>query len=148
MLFNLIEHVENPGAILEKCEKLLTPDGILVIQTPNIDSLDHTLFRNGHWGGYHCPRHWILFNRPSFETLLSKCRLKIDQFKYIQGAHFWSVSLLHIFWKLKLIRAGKKRALSAHPLYFPLAAFFAGVDILRGLFMKGSQMVLVCKKQS
>lgn len=32
---SMIEHLENPSAFLQECQKLLNPDGILIITSPN-----------------------------------------------------------------------------------------------------------------
>ena len=39
-MLNLIEHVDNPGELLKKAYSVLSPDGIVLIKTPNTDSLD------------------------------------------------------------------------------------------------------------
>ena len=70
LMLNLIEHVANPGVVLEKVSRLLSSDGILLLKTPNIDSLDMKIFKHGNWGGYHCPRHWVLFNIDSLTQLM------------------------------------------------------------------------------
>jgi 2-polyprenyl-3-methyl-5-hydroxy-6-metoxy-1,4-benzoquinol methylase len=67
LLLNLIEHLPNPLDILSKCKNLLNDDGIIVIQTPNYESLDCKLFRNFNWAGFHTPRHFILFNEKSIK---------------------------------------------------------------------------------
>ena len=51
LMLNLIEHVDNPGELLRKAHRLLAPNGIVVVKTPNTDSLDARLFRNRNWGG-------------------------------------------------------------------------------------------------
>src|SRR6185503_4606658 len=94
LLLNLIEHVANPAAVLRKAGSLLSPTGVLVIKTPNHRSLDARLFRRRNWGGYHCPRHWVLFTRESFERLAASAGLRVVRTSYTQGAPFWAVSVL------------------------------------------------------
>src|SRR5215831_10872581 len=50
LMLNLIEHVDNPEELLRKAHSVLSPDGIVLIKTPNTDSLDARLFRNRNWG--------------------------------------------------------------------------------------------------
>lgn len=64
LMFQVLEHVEDPPVILEAVSRLLAPGGIFVVETPNILSLDAKIFRRRYWGGYHFPRHWNLFHAP------------------------------------------------------------------------------------
>jgi 2-polyprenyl-3-methyl-5-hydroxy-6-metoxy-1,4-benzoquinol methylase len=67
-----IEHVEQPDAFLRAIKKVLKPGGKLVVVTDNTDSYDFRIFKNSHWGGYHFPRHWNLFNRKNLAKLAEK----------------------------------------------------------------------------
>lgn len=140
LLLNLIEHVENPYRVLEKARSLLAPTGLLVIKTPNHRSLDASLFRDKNWGGYHCPRHWVIFTRASFEQIARKAGLKVVQSSYTQGAPFWTVSVLGWLDQKNAVRITTERPAWTHPLYAPLAAFFAGIDFARGAVTPLSQM--------
>ncbi len=146
ILLNLIEHVAAPQTILQKVEQLLSDDGIILIKTPNTDSLDAVLFKNSYWGGLHCPRHWALFNNKSFNHLLNTTKLKIHQKKYTQGAPFWAYSVMHFLNNKKIIRLSKESPMIYHPLFAPISALFAGFDFARGLFFKTSQLFIVLKK--
>jgi SAM-dependent methyltransferase len=146
ILLNLIEHVASPQAILQKVEQLLADDGIILIKTPNTDSLDAVLFKSSYWGGLHCPRHWVLFNEKSFNFLLGTTRLKIHKKKYTQGAPFWAYSIMHFLNTKKIIKLSKESPMIYHPLFAPISAMFAGFDFVRGLFFKTSQMFIVLKK--
>ncbi len=74
-----IEHVENPDLFLSAIKKILKPNGNLVVVTDNTDSYDFRLFKKSHWGGYHFPRHWNLFNRKSLSKLAEKVGLKTEK---------------------------------------------------------------------
>ncbi|HZH35269.1 MAG TPA: class I SAM-dependent methyltransferase, partial [Pyrinomonadaceae bacterium] len=56
ILIQTIEHVADPPELLRQIRALLRSGGRLVIVTDNTDSLDFTLFKGRHWGGYHFPR--------------------------------------------------------------------------------------------
>ncbi len=75
-MLNLIEHVRRPDEVLAKARSLLTPDGFALIKTPNYDALDARIFRHRSWGGYHAPRHFVLFDRDSFARVarIKGCR--------------------------------------------------------------------------
>jgi SAM-dependent methyltransferase len=143
LMLNIIEHVEAPLAVLERVKRLLSPDGILVVKTPNHDSLDARLFRHANWGGYHCPRHWVLFTRESFVGLASRAGLGLREFAYTQGAPFWAVSVLAWLAARGCISVTRQRPVARHALFLPVAAVFAAFDFARRPWAKTSQMFLV-----
>jgi 2-polyprenyl-3-methyl-5-hydroxy-6-metoxy-1,4-benzoquinol methylase len=144
LLLNLIEHVENPLAVLNKIEHILTDQGIILIKTPNYDSLDARLFKN--WGGLHCPRHWVLFSKKSFAKLAEKANLRIQTLSYTQGAPFWAVSVLAAMSKRKWITITSERPVVKHPLFPVLLGIFAALDLIRKPFAKTSQMFIILSR--
>ncbi len=145
LLMNLVEHVANPQQLLQKAKRLLHQDGIIVIQTPNYRSLDARIFRNSNWGGYHCPRHWIIFNTENFIAMAAIHLLKPAYFSYTQGAAFWTVSILHWLHRKKLIKADAGNPLVYHPLFSPISMLMAVFDFIRKPFSPLSQMLIILK---
>src|SRR5205085_4323933 len=143
LMLNLIEHVPDPRAVLSKARDLLTREGRLFIKTPNFDAWDARLFRHRSWGGYHTPRHFVLFRRESLERLCRECGFEIVGFSYTQGAPFWSVSMLDLLRHLGLVSISSDRPAIRHPLMPALQALFAGIDFARKPFARLSQMQLV-----
>jgi len=143
LLLNLIEHVSAPAEVLRKVRALLTPSGIVVVQTPNYESLDARLFRHRNWGGYHCPRHWAIFTRGGFQSLAGNAGLATRQWRFTQGAPFWAVSALWAMTRMGLTDVTRDRPAWQHPLYNSLTAAFAAFDFARGVFWPLSQMVFV-----
>lgn len=74
-----LEHVDDPVQVLEAVRSLLRPGGHVVIVTDNTDTLDFRLFQQRHWGGYHFPRHWNLFNSLTLRRLAQKVDLEVAQ---------------------------------------------------------------------
>ena len=146
LMLNLIEHVANPTEVLHKVASLLRPGGRIVLKTPNWRSLDHTLFRHHSWGGYHCPRHWVLWTMPGFQALAESCGLKVVSANYTQGAPFWAISVLNSLKNVGLVSVTAQRPICDHPLFGPLCGIFAGFDFLRKPFANPSQMVFVLTK--
>jgi SAM-dependent methyltransferase len=140
LMLNLIEHVADPRLVLEKCRALLRPGGCIWVKTPNFDSLDARIFRNRSWAGYHTPRHFVIFNRESFEKLAMECGLEVVSFNYTQGAPFWSISLMNELRRLGLAKASRERPMIYHPLtpFFQIVS--AAFDFARKPFAKLSQM--------
>jgi len=143
LMLNLIEHVERPEALLRRGRELLAPGGMLVVKTPNVDSLDARLFRHANWGGYHCPRHWVLFDRAALEPVIARAGLVTREFKYVQGAPFWTGSVLFALRRRRLVRIDADRPAPRHPAYGLLNAAFAAFDMARGPFARTSQMMLM-----
>ena len=146
LMLNLIEHVDKPAQLLAKARTLLATNGILIVKTPNTDSWDARLFRDRNWGGYHCPRHWVLFNRENFMATVAAAGLRVRHFQYTQGAPFWTTSVMFALGRRKWIHTAQDRPVPAHPLYPVLNAFFAGFDILRAPFARTSQMLAVLER--
>jgi 2-polyprenyl-3-methyl-5-hydroxy-6-metoxy-1,4-benzoquinol methylase len=70
VMSHVIEHVADPQATIEECYRLLSPNGTLVMLTPNTESLGHRWFvRN--WLHLDPPRHLNLFNRSNLPKLCS-----------------------------------------------------------------------------
>ncbi len=147
LMLNLIEHVANPTVLLQKAGQLLNKGGIIIIKTPNYKSWDARLFKNNNWGGYHCPRHWIIFDKSSAEKLISDCSLTVKEFTYTQGAPFWTVSILHYLHKKKWIKASPEKPLIYHPLFGIISIITAAFDFIRKPFAPLSQMFFIITKK-
>ena len=92
-MIQTIEHVEKPAEVLLAIYKLLRKGGRLIIVTDNTDSIDFKLFKSGHWGGYHFPRHWNLFNRKSITRLALKTGFEIKSLSTIFSPVNWVYSI-------------------------------------------------------
>lgn len=145
LLLNLIEHVEDPRGVLTSVKSLIAEDGLIVIKTPNYDSLDARLFRTMNWGGLHCPRHWHLFTKESFEKLAADVGLTLAEFRYTQGAPFWAVSIVGWLAERGFLRITPEIPIAHHPAYTALLTVAACFDVVRGPFAKTSQMFIVLK---
>lgn len=88
-----IEHVDDPAAVLTAVRSLLKPGGRLVIVTDNTNNLDFKLFKGRHWGGYHFPRHWNLFNPNNLRLLAQKVDLDVEQLTTIVSPVNWVYSI-------------------------------------------------------
>lgn len=68
ILDNVIEHVEDPLALLNFLMSLLRPNGTLVLITPNYHSIAHNILKK-HWRGLESPRHICIFSKAYFQNL-------------------------------------------------------------------------------
>jgi SAM-dependent methyltransferase len=146
LLLNLIEHVEDPVGVLRKAAGLLAPGGQIYIKTPNFRSLDARIFMHRSWGGYHCPRHFVLFSRASFEAAAKAAGLDVVGFSYTQGAPFWSVSLLDMLRRAGMAKVSAERPAPYHPIMPLLQAAGAAFDFARKPFFPLSQMIVLLRR--
>ncbi|MFK7789031.1 MAG: class I SAM-dependent methyltransferase [Phycisphaeraceae bacterium] len=146
-MFHVIEHVDNPGAVVERIAGWLSEDGIFAMETPNIESLDARLGRRTFWGGYHFPRHWNLFTPASITQLLERNGMEVIDIRYQSGHSFWIYGLHH------RLRYGRPRlpwlAGLCNPFRnLPLLALVTGFDRFRAMLgMKTSAMLVIARKR-
>ena len=96
ILNQVIEHLDNPNGVLQKCHQILDEDGILFIETPNVGGLDYTIFKKKYWGGYHIPRHWQLFSDENIELYLNNFGFSLQDLVFLCSPSFWNQSFHHM----------------------------------------------------
>lgn len=144
-MFHVIEHVDDPVAVVKRITTWLSDGGHFVVETPNIDSVDARLFERSFWGGYHIPRHWTLFNEGSLRLLFETAGLKVVSVSYQTGHSFWMYSLHHLIkYKLRMPRLARW----FDPMTgIPFLVAFTGLDIIRRtLGFRTSAMLLIAQK--
>ena len=88
-----IEHVADPVAILRAIGRLLKPGGRLYLITDNTGSPDFKVTKGRHWGGYHFPRHWNLFNKTSMRKLADAADLEVAKLSTTTSPVNWTYSV-------------------------------------------------------
>ena len=146
LMLNLIEHVPDPAAVLHAMKNLLSGSGLILVKTPNVETLDCWLFRHYNWGGFHCPRHFVLFNMQSIKDLGRSCGLQVVQASYTQGAPQWASSILGWLGLKGWIRISPNHPIYAHPLFPFVCAVGGAFDFLRRPFMPTAQMFIVFRR--
>jgi 2-polyprenyl-3-methyl-5-hydroxy-6-metoxy-1,4-benzoquinol methylase len=68
---HVIEHVHEPIILLEECRRILKTGGQIIIRTPNLQSLGHSLFKDA-WRGLEPPRHLYLYSCESMKTIVER----------------------------------------------------------------------------
>ena len=74
--FHVIEHVDSPRSFVRAAAERLKPGGLLVIETPNINSLPFKLMRS-RWRQF-IPEHYFFFSPNTMSRLLSEHGLRIE----------------------------------------------------------------------
>jgi SAM-dependent methyltransferase len=161
LMLNLVEHVADPVAVMAKAARLLAPEGLIWLQTPNFRALDATLFRHRNWAGYHCPRHWTIFSERGFHRALGRAHLQAVIFRRTQGGGFWAQSLLGLR-RERVMRGGRLPAawapsdpataslpkpLVRYRAFPPLAALFTGLDFATRGVRPVSQVAVLARRE-
>jgi 2-polyprenyl-3-methyl-5-hydroxy-6-metoxy-1,4-benzoquinol methylase len=116
--FHVIEHVEDPTSFMRAIAGTLKDDGYLLIDTPNVDTVDFRLFGKHHWGAYHFPRHWNLYDPTTFRALAEKTGFEVVRIEYMPSAVFW-------VWTMHSMLFDRSRRL-ADALFPPVNIFLGG----------------------
>jgi len=75
--FHVIEHVDSPRSFVHAAAQRLKPGGLLVIETPNIDSFPFR-FLKGKWRQF-IPEHYYFFTPRTMTRLLSDHGLRVEK---------------------------------------------------------------------
>ncbi len=146
-MFHVIEHVDDPGQVIERIASWLAPGGLLALETPNIDSQDARKYGSSFWGGYHIPRHWNLFTPETLTRLCSDRGLEPIAIRYQTGHSFWMYSIHH------RLRYGQPPRRRLSRLFDPfrsvglLAAFTLYDKVRAALGRRTSAMLLIARRQ-
>lgn len=92
---DLLEHVRDPRKTLGAARRLLKSDGIIMIMTPNTDSLSGSLMK-GKWTHYKA-EHFFYFNRRSMDHLAGLAGFTADHFEAAKK----SINLEYIYTQFK-----------------------------------------------
>jgi SAM-dependent methyltransferase len=97
VLWNVVEHLDQPVADLRYAQRLLKPGGWLVFSVPNLESLERRVFGD-YWVGWDLPRHLYLFSQDRLEEILNSLGLRVAGKRCISTSYsvlghsldFWS----------------------------------------------------------
>lgn len=141
----VIEHVENPVAVVRRAFELLQVDGALIIETPSTDAWDARLFGNRYWGGWHCPRHWHLYDPSTLRAVLEREGFVVVETAFLPNPYTW----LHTFQNVLAEHLGWRRiARLSSERVFPSLVVATCLDVVqRCVTGKTSNMRVVAKKR-
>lgn len=92
-LWHVLEHVQIPKEILQEINRILKPEGLLVISVPNIDSYEAKIFRE-KWYALDLPRHLYHFSTKTLKRILEKTKFKIIYFTRNYDLFTFRISLI------------------------------------------------------
>ncbi len=102
-LWHVLEHVHALDDYLRQMEKLLKPNGKLLIAVPNFTSRDAAVYKE-FWAAYDVPRHLYHFSPAAMRTLVARHQLKCESVRPMWFDSFY-ISMLsnkYKFGKTKL----------------------------------------------
>lgn len=143
LMIQTIEHVSDPVRLVSAVRRVLKPGGRLLVVTDNTDSLDFTVFRRRHWGGFHFPRHWNLFNQRSMRALAARASLEVESLGTAVSPVNWVYSIRNVLDDWGAPRALVDRFSLDSPV--SLAAFTA-FDALHQLAGRGALLRAVLRR--
>jgi len=80
-MFHVVEHLYDPRAYFAAARELLAKDGRLIVQVPNVASLQAWALGR-RWNGYDVPRHLYNFRDRDLETVLVRSGFEVLRRKY------------------------------------------------------------------
>jgi SAM-dependent methyltransferase len=140
---NLLEHISSPGEILASAYDLLRPGGLLVGETPNWRSWDRKL-SGRYWGGYHTPRHLVLFSPAGLEHLAGRTGFDLRRLSSVLQPAHWALSVQNYL----CASAGLKRTRGRSWLFTPLLLASIPLNLAQMALSKTSLIEFVFQKGS
>lgn len=134
-----IEHIFDPLRLLEQCYKLLAPNGYVYIETPNLNSLAHWIFKR-NYVFIDAPRHLWIWSKESLMKAALREKFKIEECK---TTNYYAAS---IYDKSMLIKKVGKAKLNREISF--AGRLFSKVEHIINILMKdiGEDVYLVLRK--
>lgn len=142
VLNQLIEHCPYPDQVLSMLAGALRPGGHVIIETPDTDGFDARWFAQRYWGGYHIPRHMVLFNQRNLRELVERSGLRVVESTHLASPAFWVQSLHHAATESRL----PALAWLCNLRNIPLVMLFSAFDVACSRLTATSNQRLVARK--
>jgi hypothetical protein len=114
-MFDVIEHLDQPGAALAQVKRYLAPGGKLFITTPDNGSLVARVL-GSHWHHYDLTQHIAMFNFTNLAGLLSAHGFHVRSWRRV--GHVYRLS--YIEQRIGYLARSSRMWALAHPLVMPL----------------------------
>ena len=142
VLNQVLEHVPHPDRLLTMLASALVSGGHILIETPDTAAPDARWFSGRYWGGYHVPRHMVLFNRRNLHTLVERCGLQVVESAHLASPAFWVQSMRNWVLESRIPKMASFFALGNVPLMAMMTAF----DLLAGPLAGTSNQRLLARR--
>lgn len=143
-LWDVLEHLPDPRFTLLEIRRIMKPDGILLLQVPDVNSLEARLFGR-FWIGLDIPRHLYLFSKQTLKPLLQQAGFEAREIEYFSGGYHTFILSSRFFLEEKMkmgwIREAVTHVLDSFAVRLFLFPYFSLVRRLR----KGPVMLVVAE---
>ena len=137
ILFQVLEHLNDPLGVLKQCTSLLREGGKLVIAVPNVRSWQ-ARYSSGYWFHLDVPRHLFHFSGISLRNALNLAGLQLQGISFISFEHDpygWVQSILNRHFD-------NKNKLTRYLMHLDPLTLGRVSDLLLSLILIGPAMVL------
>lgn len=145
-LWDVIEHVHDPSATLREVQRVLKPDGVLVMRLPNHDSVDAKIFGK-YWAGFDAPRHLYVFGIRTIEKLLENTRFTPFSYNSRVGGYLNFVKSVRFFMVGKGVKPNFRRGIVSILSSWPMRIIMAPLALIKDSGKRGSEIVIVAAKK-
>ena len=142
-MWHFLEHEFDPLSVLRTVHRLLADDGTLIVEVPNVDSVENAIFGRRSYL-YDLPRHLFHFSPLTLRALLERAGFEVVNFHYTCLAGGWIGSLQNL-----LAGGSVYRRLEDHVgLFIVLAQLALPFDWLSAKVGRGSIMTVRARKRA
>ena len=141
---NVIEHVRDPQALLERYRTYLAEHGSILLLTPNAQSLSHHVFGR-YWSGLHSPWHVHVFTRDSLAILAQRAGFQIRETSVGEDPGGWAISVQNRY------RSRRQRSVGGSGFSFIAAVAlvcFAPVALLAAAVGRGAALLAILQSRA
>jgi SAM-dependent methyltransferase len=141
-LFHVIEHLPNVDDVLKAIHKALAPGGVLIGQTPNVESLGRRVWGD-LWNQWHAPQHLVLFSDATLTRQAERAGFEVLKISSsISGATQWALSALHSWARFR----GRPFRHIHETMYPPLILAAIPIAMFEAIFSRTCHMDFVLRK--
>ncbi|CAN5567497.1 class I SAM-dependent methyltransferase [soil metagenome] len=99
LISHTLEHVPDPLVFMREVQRVLSPDGAVILWLPNAGSVERRVFGR-FWIGYDAPRHLTTFTVGTLGSLLRSAGFQIEEVRHeVIGLEWaWGLRLLLREW--------------------------------------------------
>lgn len=146
-MFHVLEHVQDPRALLQTCFRGLQPGGKLLLRVPNIGSLQSRVFGR-HWKPLDLPRHLTHFNPKALKALLESVGFEI------KSRSTWTLRDGPPAWSATMFQKGEPTYQQIHQqpsvwrigVFFILTWLMTPLELLASIFNSGGMITILAEK--
>lgn len=143
-LWDVFEHLHDPLTMLTEVRRILTPEGVLILRTPSLDSWDARVF-GPFWAGIDSPRHLAVFSQQTATRILEATGFELLRFHTGSGSYFACLLSLR-FWADAAITSPRARGLLLSLFGNPATRLALVLPLtLTDALGRGSEMMIVAQ---